>query len=229
MWSHGAETLRVKLPLKLPFPLNTPISTGYYFACSLPQNTEKHEERARNEVSPRGSGGIRWRGRQDRESYPFYYFQMFFPQEHRGAFINPRVWTPFKLREQIPPLPSRDFAPRLRLARPRRSWPGDGGLIDTTCTVAALPTALSPGEPNPIGTLKTKRLPRADTVLPFEPTEGSARHHGTRPSPGHRSEAKPAPSPLLARCIFTNRSNKINPWGNPAGDEAFEGGIATPK
>lgn len=98
------------------------------------------------------------RSRKDRESYSFYYFQMF-PREHRSAFINLHIWTLFKITDQILSWPSRDLALWLRLARPLRSWPGDGSLIDTTCTVAALPNALSPEEFNSTETLKTKTTP----------------------------------------------------------------------
>lgn len=91
-----------------------------------------------------------------------------FPREHRSAFINLHIWTLFKITDQILSPASRDLALRLHLARPLRSWRRDGSLIDTTCTVAALPNALSPEEFNSIETLKTKQPPWINTALPFD-------------------------------------------------------------
>lgn len=172
MWARGAETLRVKLPLKLLFPLNTLIFHRLLLwrglgSCNLPQN-------AKSTLEMRYSRGARgWRGRKDRESYSFYYFQMF-PREHHGAFTSTRLDS---LQNN-----GADSTPGFKgLIAPDSAWPGRSGAGQETrfnplhmhsscsseCFIASrVQSQRNPQKTNSLGSLRLCPLPQTHRGSP---------------------------------------------------------------
>lgn len=186
MWARRAETLWVKLPLKLLFPLNTLI----FHRLLLQAPPKSWSEKCGN---PAGEGMERQEGQR---AAPLIIFRCF-PKNTTALSYIDTFGLPSKQRSRFQPRLQGTYRCRLALAQPLWSWPGDAALIHSTCTVAALPNALSPEEFNPIETLKKPNSLGSLQLCPLPQTH-RASPEDSPPAP----RAQPGSSPRSSLYFF---------------------------